>query len=156
MSKFKKGDLVVDLCKASEYYNKILKIYSDNEDGSYQCMANDSINPFSRTKNELRLIISMNKTLETLEVGDIVVEGATFQKILTVQGEGELRVYGLSDVSTDLTSDKLKKYNGSYTAFELKEDEYNIYQPSELTEDVEEITMPQLCKELGREVKIKK
>ncbi len=88
------------------------------------------------------------KTLNNLEVGDFVVnEYGEKRKILASLGEeGEERVYILSAV-------ELKVAGSWYTAFELKK--YG-YQLSGEVEEAEELTMEEVCAELGRTIKIKK
>lgn len=60
------------------------------------------------------------KTLETLEVGDLVKSQGYFRRVLAVLGgEGELRTYALSEVESSLASEGLKEYGAVKTAYDL-------------------------------------
>ena len=93
------------------------------------------------------------KTLENLEVGDLIVsKDYKYQRILAKgQENGELTAYLTSSRGEDKNSDDLKKAGAWYTAFELRKDGYK---PATEDGEVEELTVAQVCKELGRDIKI--
>jgi len=92
------------------------------------------------------------KTLENLEVGDLVVETDGDYKRILAKGQenGELTAYLVSYSSEDKNSDDLKDASSWRTAHQLKE---NNYKPV-TEEETEELTVAQVCKELGRDIKI--
>ena len=83
------------------------------------------------------------KTLDNLEVGDILVSQHRSKKVLGICG----LVYFLSDSDCHNTSSK------NYTIEEIK-DMYTLKQEEEPEDEPEELTMAELEKELGRKVKI--
>ena len=83
------------------------------------------------------------KTLDDLEVGDILVGVYGNKKVLGICG----LVYFLSDSDCHNTSSK------NYTIEEIK-DMYTLKQEEEPEDEPEELTMAELEKELGRKVKI--
>lgn len=97
------------------------------------------------------------KTLKTLEVGDLITDGLSYRKILAVLHRGndtEVSLYSISECSSDKKSDALRRHSYSDTSYELEEDEYKIVEDNPY--EPEELTMEELCQELGRVVKIKK
>ena len=90
-------------------------------------------------------------TLENMSVGTIIQNGADFRKVLAVPGgEGELRVYILSGVSDNIQSEHLKETLGYYTAYQLKKFGYSVYKK----EEVQEMTVEEVSKLVGKKVKI--
>jgi len=89
--------------------------------------------------------------LGTLSVGDYVKDdGGNKRRVLTAQGVGEFRTYMLS-------IDNFCNVAGSYfTAEELKDNNYTPLPWEEQEPETEELTIKEVCKELGRTVKIKK
>lgn len=73
-------------------------------------------------KIKIETYMPQEKTLETLEVGDLIVdEYGIYRRILMAQGEGEARCYALSEGSDDLDSTYLKEGGYLWTAYELKD-----------------------------------
>ena len=81
------------------------------------------------------------KTLETLEVGDLVVKNDLFGKVMAVIiRNGEETIYVMSYPSNDKTSDDFKKPKGLYSVMTLKKNNYQFYKeepaaPIEVTID---------------------
>ncbi len=95
------------------------------------------------------------KTFKTLEVGDFVKYKHGFRKVLAVIHRGsetEESVYVISSYG-EKDSYEMKRSSGTYTSFNLDACHFIIDQPEE---EVEELTMEQVYKELGRVIKIKK
>lgn len=91
----------------------------------------------------------VEKTLETLQKGDIVIDrSGDYRKVLSVLEKGEL--YTMSWISDDLQSDNLKKSEDTYTLFELQEIGYKPYIP----ETEVEMTVAEISKALGKTVKV--
>jgi hypothetical protein len=87
------------------------------------------------------------KTWDTLEVGDEIVDkGGSIRTVLGICG----RVIFVS-----YPNDKDSCLSGGYTKKGLIARGFTIVSPK-VEEEVEELTMEELCKELGRTVKIKK
>ena len=85
------------------------------------------------------------RTIDDIQEGDVVVdEGGDERKVLGVCGKVYL-MSGICDFS---------KYSNGFTIEELKT---RGYKPKDEPEpEIEEMTLAEVCKELGREVKIKK
>lgn len=98
------------------------------------------------------------KTLKTLEVGDLITDGVGFRKILAVlhrcNDDTGVSLYSLSEWSQNKKSDAFKRHAYSETSYELVEDGYKIVEDN--PDEPEELTMEEVCKELGRVIKIKK
>lgn len=79
-------------------------------------------------------------TLETLEVGMMVHSSDKYiRRVLTAQGEGEYRVYGLSHYKEENDNDYWKKFAYHCTAFELKKKGYTVFSPPTPPTDLVEI-----------------
>lgn len=102
-------------------------------------------NDFTNSSSVTNLRLA-EKTWDTLEVGDEIEDkyGDT-QTVLGVCG----RVMFIS------YHDNKDEYSSGYTKEQLIKYGYTIVSPK-VEEEVDEITMEELCKELGRTVKIKK
>jgi len=87
----------------------------------------------------------LNKTIRDVEIGDIIIDSEGDERMLLDVRE---RIVGLA------FSHDFENFSGFSTFEELEEDGYKLKDEPE--EEVEELTMEELCKELGREVKIKK
>jgi len=78
-------------------------------------------------KQALNKIKDMNKPMHNLQVGDIIKDvGGDFRRVLTAQGEGEYRTYGMSHYSDYRSSNDLKRHGLTYTAFELERDYFTL------------------------------
>lgn len=94
-------------------------------------------------------------TLENMPVGTIIHGGEGFRKVLAiVGGEGELKLYSLSAYSYDKESNELKKASQDYTVYELKECGYTVYKKVYKKEEVQEMTVEEVSKLVGKKVKI--
>lgn len=93
--------------------------------------------------------------LECLEEGSLVKDNEGIYRTILgkVCGSGKLTLYAVSDWARDLDSLSLKKYSCLLTAYTIKEWDYKPYHPEA---EVEEMTMSEVCKALGKNVKIKK
>ena len=81
-------------------------------------------------------IMPVEKTLETLEVGDLIQDkNKNYSRVLIASGVGELRTYGLSFGNKEKNSDNLKRYRVTCTAFEFKEFGYTVVSETERTVD---------------------
>lgn len=93
------------------------------------------------------------KTLETLEVGDLVKcsDRATawpYRRVLAVLGgEGESRLYAMSESVVLLGGSDLKRYGLSFTAFQLASNGYTPFDPS--TPQVTEVTLDEVAQKMG-------
>jgi hypothetical protein len=92
------------------------------------------------------------KTLKTLEVGDFVKDSEEYyRKVLAVVHRGndtDESVYVLSIADISKLSDDIHISSGTYTSFSLEIKGYTI------EGEPEELTIEEVCKELGRTVKI--
>jgi len=97
------------------------------------------------------------KTLNTLQVGDYVKdEDGDYKRVLAVLNRGDedgLCVYVMSTYG-EKDSENTSISDGVWNVLELKKYGYSIEDPT--PETVEELTMEEVCKALGRVVKIKK
>ena len=89
----------------------------------------------------------LNKTIRDVEIGDIVVDKYNNENKRMVLDVRE-KIVGLSEC------DDFENFDCFYTFEELEKYGYKLKDEPE--EEIEELTMEELCKELGREVKIKK
>jgi len=161
MTKFKHGDRVT--CEIEGKFIDDARILIDEDDDTMICYNNGEAIPnpewfgYSAIKCAVCLpeddiqasydAVSLKlkeKTLDNLEVGDILVSKAVFdksyeKKVLTICGG----VYFLSG------EDSFTECGGGYTIQEIRED-FTLKQE----EQPEELTMAELEKELGRKVKI--
>ena len=80
------------------------------------------------------------KTLRDVEIGDILIRDGEEQMVLDVRE----KIIGLSEY------DDFEIFDCFYTFEELEED----YELKDEPEEVEELTVEQVCKELGRDIKI--
>lgn len=94
------------------------------------------------------LIPTTMKTLETLEVGDLVSDDSTaypLRRVLAVLGGvGKTRLYAMSDFGTNAESDDLNDFDTIWTANQLKNDDYTVYVPK-----VTEVTLDQVAQKMG-------
>ena len=83
-----------------------------------------------------------NKTIRDVEIGDILVRDGEEQMVLDVREKivGLSEYYDFNSFCNFYTFEELEKYG-----YELKD---------EPEEEVEELTVEQVCKELGRDIKI--
>ena len=160
MTKFKHGDRVT--CNISGVKIKDAKISIDMCGDMYLCQnvflafddkADDALGylfsfPVTSADSEEYDIKLAEKTLDNLEVGDILVTSAPDfykgreRKVLAICG----LVYFLSGV------DAFTKYDGGFTIEQIKY--MHTLKKEEEPEVPEELTMAELEKELGRKVKI--
>lgn len=91
--------------------------------------------------------------LECLEEGEILVDkDGYFIRILgKFSGTGETELLAVSEVGEDSNSVNLKRMEEFTTVFELKEAGYKPYHPEA---EVEEVTVEEVCKRLGKTIKI--
>jgi hypothetical protein len=151
MSKFKIGQKVKiignhygngEKSRYQSIVGKIGTIKSIDEDGyPYEVVVDgELLNDF--LESDLQAI---TKDWEDLEGGDIIVSDGTEAMILAHSG----LLFARSKRGD------FKRYWSFCTKEQLIEDGWSIKQDP-IEEEVEELTMEQVCKELGREVKIKK
>lgn len=96
----------------------------------------------------------VEKTLETLEIGDYVVNKDGYKRrVLTAQGEGEYRAYGFSKPFREFCGEEEKISWSRMTAYELKKNGYKVYEPET---EVPEYTMEEAIAKVGHAFKIKK
>jgi hypothetical protein len=100
-------------------------------------------------------IVNEEKTLETLEVGDTVIYDSCWKKdiLAVLHRNGEKTVYVMSEVYKDENDTRRKKIDATWTAYELELRDFSYPQPQE---EMEEVTMEQVCEKFGKNVKIKK
>ena len=82
-----------------------------------------------------------NKTIRDVEIGDILVMDGDEQMVLDVRE----KIVGLSEC------DDFEIF-GYFCTFEELEEDYKLKDEPE--ENIEELTVEQVCKELGRDIKI--
>ena len=156
MTKFKHGDRVT--CAIMGRYIEDARINLNQEfpticqniiDGGEKCDHLGYNFTYSfRDIGDIKNLELKEKTLDDLEVGDILVTSAPDfykgreRKVLAICG----LVYFLSGVDT------FTKYDGGYTIEEIKY--MHTLKKEEEPEVPEELTMAELEKELGRKVKI--
>jgi len=103
----------------------------------------------NRDVKNLKLV--KKEKAEHLEVGDIIIDedDDTETMILSISGKVIVRSCwdDFDDVSEHLTFNEINEY--------LSDGDWEIKQ-EEIVEEVEELTMEEVCKEMGREIKIKK
>lgn len=99
-------------------------------------------------------LIPMEKTLENLEVGDLVKNSdGRYRKVLaTLNPTGEGRVYFVSDWSRNPNNQALKLNGYMTTITSLREDEWVSYSPSSPVK----MTLAEVSAKLGHEVEIVK
>ena len=85
----------------------------------------------------------LNKTIRYVEIGDIVVDKYYNENKRMVLDVRE-KIVGLSEC------DVFENFDCFYTFEELEED----YKLKDEPEEIEELTVEQVCKELGRDIKI--
>ena len=154
--KFKHGDRVT--CEIEGKFIDDARISIDMDGTTYLCqsdfltLSDNADNTFGHSDSSVvsgffdyYKVKLKEKTLDDLEVGDILVDSGMEleRKVLAVCG----LVYMLS-YHGDFT-----RCSGAYTILEIKED-HTLKQEEGKEEEPEEITMAQLEKELGRKVKI--
>ena len=145
MTKFKKGDKVM-IINGGHHEGVISKIIDDERPSDkYPYMLVDSDVPLCSNfwgDHELKLV---SKNLDTLEVDDFIVSNSGNKaKVLAICG----KLIGITytyDVNT---------FNCWEIIDNLKKDGWTIF--NEQPEQIEELTVEQICKELGREIKIVK
>lgn len=128
-TKFKVGDRV----RVIESENKIINTNFIGKEGiiidSSDCYY--VIKGFYRGDKEIEFDESelelIPKTLENLEVGDIVIKDNCKARILSATGEGELRVYGMSCYDYNIGSEELKKFSWTVTAWQMSGYGYTPY-----------------------------
>lgn len=115
-----------DADKLGYDYAWFTRCHRDELASSNGCISDDS---------KILSILPEPKTLDNLEVGDILVlPFEQFARILAVCGEAVL----LSYPSEDVESDDLKRSDGDWhTLFELKEDGCAVHQPDQPAEKQE-------------------
>jgi hypothetical protein len=84
------------------------------------------------------------KTLENLEAGDILIGQTGLKTFVLGVYKGVVRLQSITDGIT---------LNATVTVEELKRAGHTLYQKEPL---IEELTMEEVCEELGRTIKIKK
>lgn len=135
--------------------------FVDEEDEQYMVQRDDGVEGGGERYEKKQTwvcydynVTILDKSLETLVIGDIVTNGDIDKDVLAVLGGGgKTRSYLMSmEYLGDDDNDKFRA-DCPYTAFELAEDRYSVKETEGV---VEEMTMEELCKELGRNVKIKK
>ena len=106
------------------------------------------------TLAQFKQMQNIKKTLENLEVGELVMDMDNERDYKTVlakgQENGELTTYLLSGYSKNKNSEALRRVGDWYTVRQLRE--YN-YEPV-IEEETKEMTVKEISKELGYEVKI--
>lgn len=86
-------------------------------------------------------------TWETLKLGDVLID----------EDGLEVSILGILGKIIFLSEFNDRESTGNfYTIQECQKDGWKIVQPEPTKPTIEELTMDQVCKELGREVKIKK
>jgi len=83
-----------------------------------------------------------NKTIRDVEIGDILIRDGDEQMVLDVRE----KIVGLSEY------DDFENFDCFYTFEELEKYGYKLKDEPE--EEIEELTVEQVCKELGRDIKI--
>lgn len=153
MLKFKVGDILKikkgceDECRISLQVGADSIKITDIDDGdySYNVLRNGEVVDICSScfkDNHLELAV---KTLHNLEVGDVIVDEEGDEKMVL----GVCEKAYLMSVWNNFDS-----YGQGHTAEELEKNNYKVKGQEET--ETEEMTMAELCKELGREVKIKK
>ena len=160
MTKFKHGDRVtcningvkikdarisMDMCGDMYLCQNVFLAFDDKADDALGYLFSFPITSVDSEEYDIKL---KEKTLDDLEVGDILVSKVVLdksyeKKVLAICG----LVYVLSGV------DSFTECDCGYTIEEIK-DMYTLKQEEEPEEEPEELTMAQLEKELGRKVKI--
>jgi len=105
---------------------------------------------YKSTKELLKANWKPMNSLETMQGGELLENSNGYYKRVFARlgGKGEIACYVLSDISMDKDSDSLKMFGTIWTAFELSD--HTIVDEVIVTE----MTMPEVCKAIGKTVKI--
>ncbi len=133
-----------------------LDVWEDEKENTCVSLKNGYIvyGSFNTLKILRYTIMPAEKTLETLEVGDLIqTTKGQYKEVLFAQGYGPLRVYILSWLSQYQNGEDLKRADSIYTATDLKENGYRVFPPQA---EIPEYTMDEAIEKLGHTFKIKK
>lgn len=155
MSKFKVGDKV--RMKKDCSGNKAGQVYEVHY-GTVYGFEKDRLYAWNETTTDCGCscqdkweLVEEPITLENMSVGTIINSADRFRKVLAILGgEGELKVYILSQSTNNIESEELKKAAYCYTVYELQKEGYSVYQE----EEVQEMTVEAVSKLVGKKVKI--
>jgi len=166
MPRFSVGDILrpIDGRKCGTYGGKqnavAIRITDINSDGNYGYVIlskeGDEVGWCSNCFKDKNLT-PVVKTLNTLQVGDYIQDGdGDFMRVLAVLNQSDedgLCLYVMS-ASGPKDSKYMNEVGSIWNVFDLKINNCSIEAPT--PETVEELTMEEVCKALGRVVKIKK
>ena len=138
--KIKDAKISIDMCGDMYLCQNVFLAFDDRADDELGYLFSFPVTSADSEEYDIKLA---EKTLDNLEVGDILVSQYRSKKVLGICG----LVYFLSDSDCHNTSSK------NYTIEEIK-DMYTLKQEEEPEDEPEELTMAELEKELGRKVKI--
>lgn len=131
MQEFKEGDLVElkngCVLFKKENCSKILKKRSHGlglslPDGSFECV----------NESHWQLISPKERTIDDVEVGDILENRGSYSRVLTKNGgSGDVQCIGISYPFEHTGHNNLKTFCGIFTIYQLKKDGWKIKQPEE-------------------------
>ena len=127
-------------CKNKKEYKYSYIIYGVDD---YKKLGGDSID-----------IIGFNTDIQYADIGDIITDGRYYRRVLDFLGENFIMVSGCYSCVDDIESlDELLEDDDScqFAIKLLKKEGYKIHREEE---EIEELTVEEICKELGRNIKI--
>lgn len=158
MSKIKKGDYIKITKQGAYGEGCIFQVKRIDEDGDIRIDNSEFGGNNDWYIRDEDYIIMDQTDINAVRIGDIITNGEDFRMVLDIYGTNSVDVSTTEDEILDIEDLECYLEDGKYIHYfkqELKNDEYRIYYPEE-EKDVEELTMSEVCKELGRTIKIKK
>lgn len=158
MSKIKKGDYIKITKQGAYGEGCIFQVKRIDEDGDTRIDNSEFGGNNDWYIRDEDYIIMDQTDINAVRIGDIITNGEDFRMVLDIYGTNSVDVSTTEDEILDIEDLECYLEDGKYIHYfkqELKNDEYRIYYPEE-EKDVEELTMSEVCKELGRTIKIKK